>query len=108
MKIAVAIVSALFTLGQSVIWFVLALLALNGFSEREANPALLMLGIVAFVSVVASAFVGRGIASRLLARKPELKGWAVLISVVLTSVLAAMALFGGLLVAVSVASLMRR
>jgi hypothetical protein len=108
MKTVAAIISALLTLGQGVIWFVFALIALNGFSEREANPALLALGVVALAAVIASAFVGRGIAARLLARKPDLKGWTVLIAVVLTSMLATVTLFGGLLVAIAVAGVMRR
>lgn len=107
MKIAAALISALLTLGQSVFWSFFLLVVLNGFSEREGGSGLLAFGVIALIAIVASAFVGRGIASRLLARMPALKGWAVLMAVVLTSVLMAVVLCVGLVVAVAVASVLR-
>ena len=106
MKIAAAIISMLFTLVQGVIWFFIALIALNGFSEREANPALLTLGGIVFVAVIAAGFVGGGIATWLLSRKPGLKGWVVVIAVGLTSMLVAVMLFVGLLMIIGIASAM--
>ena len=103
MKIAAAIISALFTLGQGVIWFFITLVALNGFSE-EADAAILIFGGIVLVTVIASGFAGCTIASRLLARSPKLLGWTVLIVVGLTSLLAAVVFFLGVLVAVGVAS----
>ena len=105
MKIAAAVISALLTLLQGVIWVLFALIALNGFSNK-ADVALFAFGGLALVVTIASGLIGGKIAAGLLQRKPELKSWVVLIAVVLTSVLAALVLFVGLLATVGIASAM--
>jgi hypothetical protein len=107
MRIVVFVVNAVIQLAAAAAGFLLLLLGLNGFGERQANPSLLFYIVLSVGSAVglggASAF-----ASKWLAGKKSLGGLgASAIAVVVFAVLGVLILVVGFFVALFIAEAMR-
>jgi hypothetical protein len=107
MRVAVFFINALIQLAAAAVGFLLLLLGLNGFSERQSNPSLLlyiMLGVGSSIGLgVASAFASKWLSQR----KSVGALGASAIAVPVFAVVGVLVLVVGFFVAVFIASAMR-
>lgn len=107
MRIIVFVINAVIQLAAAAVGFFMLLLGLNGFSERQANPALLF-----YIVLGVGSAVGLGVASALAAkwltqRKSMSTLGASAIAVPTFAVVGVLILFGGIFVGALIASAMR-
>lgn len=107
MNILSGIVTFVLMIAVGLGWFFFLMLALNGFSERDANPAMIFYAIwmifFAIVSSIASFFI-----TKLLIAKAFNAILAVTISVIVATAIGAAIDFGGLIVSTIIASEVRQ
>lgn len=107
MKIAAGIITLILMLGLGFGFFFFLMLALNGFSERDANPAMIFYTVwTIFFAIVL------GISSFFLTKLLIAKSFNAILAVIL-SIIAAIAIgfvidFGGLIVSTIIASEVRK
>jgi site-specific recombinase len=107
MRIIVFVLNAVIQLAAAAVGFLLLLLGLNGFSERQSNPSLLFY-ITLSVGSAAGLGVASAFASKWLAGKKSLGGLgASAIAVVGFAIVGVLILVVGFFVALFIASAMR-
>jgi hypothetical protein len=106
MKILAFIITVLANFAVGAVLFFFLLMALNGFSERDANPAIVFYVVWAFVAAI-----GLGIGSFFLTKFLIAKSFnailALVISVIAAVGLGAVADFGGIIAGAMIASEVR-
>jgi hypothetical protein len=106
MKIASGIITFILMIAVGVGFSFFLLLALNGFSERDANPAMIFYAVwIIFFAIILS--VGSFFLTKILIAKSFNAILAVILSVVAASAIGFVADFGGLLVSTIIASEVR-
>jgi hypothetical protein len=107
MRIIVFVISAVIQLAASAVGFLLLLLGLNGFGERQANPSLLFY-IVLGVGSSAGLGVASAFAAKWLAGKRSLGGFgASAVSVVVFALVGVVVLVVGFFASLFIAEAMR-
>jgi hypothetical protein len=107
MRIIVFVLNAVIQFAAAAAGFLLLLLGLNGFSERQANPSLLFY-IALSVGSAAGLGVASAFASKWLAQKKSMGGLgASAISVPVFAAVGVLILIAGFFVALFIASAMR-
>jgi len=106
MKIASAIITFVLLAGIGFGFFFFLLLALNGFSEREATPSLIFFGVWTFVFAVGLA-VGGFFLTKLLIAKSFNAILALILSIIAAVAFGFVADFGGLIISTIIASEVR-
>ena len=106
MNIASGIITFVLLIASAIAWFFFLMLALNGFSERDATPAMIFFAVWTFLVAVALAVAGFFLTKFLIG-----KSFNAILALVL-SVIAAIAVgfvvdFGGLIASTIIASEVR-
>ncbi len=101
MKIVFFILIAIIQLVVAVSGFFILLLGLNGFSERDATPSLIVYLVVSAMTVLGDGAVGLALGNWLVRKKNLAAGGVVgnIVAVVLGVVVLVVTLFGGFLLA---------
>ena len=106
MNITSAIITFVLLVASAIGWFFFLMLALNGFSERDATPAMIFFAVwallVAVVLAAAAFFL-----TKLLIAKSFNAILAVILSVIVAIAVGFVADFGGLIVSTIIASEVR-
>jgi hypothetical protein len=107
MRIIVFILTAVVQLAAAAAGFLLLLLAMNGFSERQATP-----GLIFYLALALGSALGLGVASAFVAKRlVERKSWggaaASVTAVIGFSVLGALILVAGFVASIVLAEVMR-
>lgn len=107
MRIIVFVINAVIQLAAAAVGFLMLLLGLNGFSERQANPSLLFYIVLGFGSAAGLGFAS-AFTSKWLAGKKSLGAVAgSAVSVVVFAILGALILVVGFFIALFIAEAMR-
>ncbi len=106
MNIASGIITFVLLIASAIGWFFFLLLALNGFSERDANPAMIFFAVWALV-VAAVLAAGSFFLTKLLIAKSFNAILAVILSVITALAVGFVVDFGGLIASTIIASEVR-
>jgi hypothetical protein len=106
MKIIIYLVTALITLAATVAGFFVLLLGLNGYSERQATPSLILYLVASLLTVLGFGALA-AFSANLLVKKNWGTGPAVLIATISSSIVAGVVLIAGLFAAFALAEVLR-
>ncbi|HEX8475200.1 MAG TPA: hypothetical protein VF666_14315 [Pyrinomonadaceae bacterium] len=107
MKIIVFIVTALIQLAVAAISFFMLLLGLNGFTEKQSTPSLILYILLGLTSAVGLGVASAYMARRLVEKQTLGSFGASAVAIIGSSIVGAIVLFIGFIVAVLLASMMR-
>ncbi|HEY8563773.1 MAG TPA: hypothetical protein VIL74_25565 [Pyrinomonadaceae bacterium] len=106
MNIASGIITLVLLIASAIAWFFFLMLALNGFSERDANPAMIFFAVWGFL-VAAALAAASFFLTRFLIGKSFNAVLAVALSVIAAIAVGFIADFGGLIASTIIASEVR-
>lgn len=106
MNIASGIITLILLIASAVAWFFFLMLALNGFSERDANPAMIFFVVWAILAAIVLA-AGSFFLTKLLIAKSFNAILALALSVIAAIAVGFVVDFGGLIASTLIASEVR-
>lgn len=107
MRIIVFILSALIQIAAAAAGFIILLLSMNGFNERDATPGIYLYIFLSFVSALGLGLASGFVAKRLVQKKAYGKVAASAIAVLGFSVLGGLILIGSFIAAIVLAEIVR-
>jgi hypothetical protein len=106
MNITSGIITFVLLIASAIGWFFFLMLALNGFSERDANPAMIFFAVWTILAAIALA-AGSFFLTKLLIAKSFNAILAVILSIIAAIAVGFVVDFGGLIVSTLIASEVR-